>query len=398
MNINLINDLNLTPSHQSQSVETDVIASDSDGFQQLLQQSEKQSQQGKKIINAELNVIDDTHEDHDADMIIMAINPFYIQTIEQEKQDVVSAAQNSEAKTKPNLSITNPLNTAILEADVFDNLSSETLINDQPTQLLASIYDSENLINKATQQTDAMPLSDNHQAIATDLVHKKATRIKNDVSNTHFNQTNNPQNASDIRQKAMADQTPFITNNDDQGAILHINPESALTTHANGQNALLPSANASTTSATLNMSMQANTTQWQNSLTEQIIMFNRQGIQSANINLHPQELGSLHIKLAMSDDKMNLHMMAAHGVVKGLLESALPFLKTSLAEQGITLEQADIGDFSMMSDSQQSAMYQQTQHNQSHSALTLDSETNDINVEQIRVENSPQKSALSIFA
>ncbi|OCG78464.1 hypothetical protein A9G42_03350 [Gilliamella sp. Nev6-6] len=376
MNINLINDLNLTPSHQSQSVETDVIASDNDGFQQLLQQSEKQSQQGKKIINAELNVIDDTHEDHDADMIIMAINPFYIQTIEQEKQDVVSAEQNSEAKNKPNLSITNPLNTAILDADVFDNLSSETLINDQPTQLLASIYDSENLINKAKQQTDVMPLSDNNQSIATDLVHKKATRIKNDVGNTHFNQANN----------------------DDQGAILHINPESALTTHANGQNALVPSVNTSTTSATLNMSMQANTTQWQNSLTEQIIMFNRQGIQSANINLHPQELGSLHIKLAISDDKMNLHMMAAHSIVKGMLESALPFLKTSLADQGITLEQADIGDFSMMSDSQQSAMYQQTKHNQSHNALTLDPETNDINVEQVRVENSPQKSALSIFA
>jgi flagellar hook-length control protein FliK len=376
MNINLINDLNLTPSHQSQSVETDVIASDNDGFQQLLQQSEKQSQQGKKIINAELNVIDDTHEDHDADMIIMAINPFYIQTIEQEKQDVVSAKQNSEAKTKPNLSITNHLNTDILNADLFDNLSSETLINDQPTQLLASIYDSENLINKAKQQTDVMPLSDNNQSIATDLVHKKVTRIKNDVGNTHFNQANN----------------------DDQGAILHINPELPLTTHANGQNVLLPSANASATSVSINMPTQANTMQWQNSLTEQIIMFNRQGIQSANINLHPQELGSLHIKLAMSDDKMNLHMMAAHGVVKGLLESALPFLKTSLADQGITLEQADIGDFSMMSDSQQSAMYQQTKHNQSHNALTLDPETNDINVEQVRVENSPQKSALSIFA
>ncbi|OCG21328.1 flagellar hook-length control protein FliK [Gilliamella sp. App4-10] len=383
MNINLMNDLNLTTTHQSVRVGTD-LTTNNDCFQQLLRLNENQSDQGKKTINGKLTVTDDAHEDndHDVDMFMTTIYPFNVQNYEQEKQALASSQKRSDIPE-------------ILNANSLDNLSSETLMNEQATQLLTSIYDSEDVINKVTSQTEVMSLSNDKKAKKGDLAHKKVASIKGKVNNLHVNQENNAKNASDIMRKLAAHQTPFITNNHNKDGIVHSNQEHSLLTHANGQSLLLSPTNVSATSATLNLPTQP-IMQWQTSLSEQIIMFNRQGIQTAEIKLHPQALGSLHIKLAMNNDKMNLHMMAAHSVVKGMLESALPFLKTSLEDQGIMLEQANIGDFSMMNDSQQSAMHQQAQNNPIPTVQTLDA--SDVGVEQIIVENSAHNSGLSIFA
>ncbi|MWP61880.1 flagellar hook-length control protein FliK [Gilliamella sp. Pas-s25] len=388
MNINLINDLNMTTSHQAKSVETDVMADDNDCFQQqLLRLSENQAEQGEKSVNAKSNVTEDEHEDNDFkdEVLMMSIYPINIQDLDQEKRALVSTAQNSDITTDFNALRTNNLNTHL-----FDHSSSETWANEQATQLLASIYDSEDLTKKVTQQTDVAFLSNDNVA------HKKATSIKGGLNNLYVNQTNNTQDANNITQKLVTTQIQFIANHYDKDAAEHANQEFSLTTNVNGLSSLLSSSNTTATSTTINLSTPVNIAQWQTSLTEQIIMFNRQGIQTADIKLHPQELGSLHIKLAMNDDKMHLHMMAEHSVVKGMLESALPFLRTSLEDQGIMLEQANIGDFSMMNDSQQSAMHQHTKNNPLPTVQTLD--VTDADVEQITVENRSHNSGLSIFA
>ncbi|OCG17093.1 hypothetical protein A9G24_03480 [Gilliamella sp. App6-5] len=389
MNINLINDLNMTTSHQSKSIETDVMADDNDCFQQLLRLSENHVEQGGKSVNAKSNVAEDN--DLKDEVLMMSIYPINIQDFEQEKRALVSTAQNSDITTHLNALRTNNLNT-----NLFDHSSSETWENGQATQLLASIYDSADLMNKVTPQTDVASLTNDNKGIQLNVSHKKAISIKGGLNNLYVNQTNNTQNANDIMQKLATAQTQFIANQCDKDATVHTNQEFSLTTNANGLSSLLSPSNTTATSATINLSTPVNIAQWQTSLTEQIIMFNRQGIQTAEIKLHPQELGSLHIKLAINDDKMNLHMMAAHSVVKGMLESALPFLRTSLEDQGIMLEQANIGDFSMMNDSQQSAMHQQTKNNPLPTVQTLDA--SDVGVEQIIVENSSHNPGLSIFA
>ncbi|NUF27917.1 flagellar hook-length control protein FliK [Gilliamella sp. ESL0254] len=394
MNINLINDLNLTSSRQSELVETDVMANDNDGFQQLLRLNENKTEQGKQTLNTKLDGTDNAHEENgnDVDIVITAIHPFNIATPEQTNLALIGSAQHSDTSIEQN-----SLLTANLHSDLLDNLLTEKPINEQATQLLSSIYDSENLINNVTSQNDVISLTNKKEA-KSGLAHQQVSTIDDDI-NFNANPTSHKQYANNMMHKMATFQSQFITTNRNKDAIMNTNQDSFLTNNTNnGQSLLLSPTHASTTLATtsIHLPTQVNITQWQTSLAEQIIMFNRQSIQTAEIKLHPQELGALHIKLEMNDDKMNLHMMAAHHVVKGMLESALPFLKVSLEDQGITLEQANIGDFSMMNDSPQSAMHQQSQNNQSQKVISLDA--TDEHMEPILLEHRSLRTGLSVLA
>lgn len=392
MNINLINDLNLTASRQSELVETDGMANDNDSFQQLLQLSENQIEQDKQLLNTKLNGKDETHEDNDndANMSFIAIYPFNNVSQEQMHCALLDVAQHSDIEIDQSSSMTANVNT-----DLLGDLSTDTATNEQATKLLSSIYGSENLINKTNSQIDVMSLADDKKEVKLGHTRKQAANIKSEV-NVNINQTKNKQNANDIAQKIDNFQAQLITNNHNRDMTGHHNKELLLIPNTNGQGSLLSPANTTIKPATINLSTQVNSEQWKTSLTEQIVMFNRQNLKTAEIKLQPQELGSLHIKLEINDDKMNLHMMAAHQVVKGMLESALPFLKTSLEHQGITLEQANIGDFSMMNDSQQSAMHQSKKNSQSQREISLD--TTDDNIEPILFENRSLNSAISVLA
>ncbi|WP_245956815.1 flagellar hook-length control protein FliK [Edaphovirga cremea] len=94
--------------------------------------------------------------------------------------------------------------------------------------------------------------------------------------------------------------------------------------------------------------------QWQQALSQQVLMFNRQGQQSAELRLHPQELGALHISLKIDDNQAQLHFASAHGQVRAAIEAAMPHLRTSLAESGIELGQSSVG-------SEPSSQWQQAQ-------------------------------------
>lgn len=83
--------------------------------------------------------------------------------------------------------------------------------------------------------------------------------------------------------------------------------------------------------------------EWQQALSQQVLMFNRQGQQSAELRLHPQELGALHISLKIEDNQAQLHFASAHGQVRAAIEAAMPHLRTSLAESGIELGQSSVG-------------------------------------------------------
>lgn len=392
MNINLINDLNLTASRQSELVETDGMANDNDHFQQLLQFSEDQIGQDKKIINTKSNGENEEQadNDNDANMPFIAIYPFNNAPQEQMHCALLDVTQHSDIEIDQS-----SLMTANVNTDLLGDLSTDTATNEQATKLLFSIYGSENLINKTNSQIDVMSLADDKKEVKLGHTRKQATNIKGEV-NVNINQTKNKQNASDINQRIDNFQAQLTTNNHGQDMTGHHNKELLLTPNTNGQSSLLSPANTTVKPATINLSTQVNSEQWKTSLTEQIVMFNRQNLKTAEIKLQPKELGSLHIKLEINDDKMNLHMMAAHQVVKGMLESALPFLKNSLEHQGITLEQANIGDFSMMNDSQQSAMHQSKKNSQSQREISLD--TTDDNIEPILFENRSLNSAISVLA
>lgn len=91
------------------------------------------------------------------------------------------------------------------------------------------------------------------------------------------------------------------------------------------------------------LNAQLGSPEWQQALSQQVLMFHRNGQQSAELRLHPQELGALQITLQLDDKQAQLHIASAHGQVRAAVEAAMPQLRHALAESGINLGQSSVG-------------------------------------------------------
>ena len=400
MSINLIGNLNLMPVHQSEVVTKDTINNDSNLFEQLLLLSEQYSHPANKPTQSKSRDIDNEEfDDNNATDNELTIGgyPVAVEYFEREKlasinATEINAIENRYIPTNSFSPPTNKINSELLEDNLLTNLPTNLLDSEPANEV---IHDKESVINSITQQNNFMSLFEAKRQADSAFINHKKTEINHNTSNYLFNSSNNLSSISDVMSKVVSPQTDFAMNVRSNDAITPIHQASSLSPMTN-EPSLLSSANSTVTPYTMDLSTPVDVAQWQKSLTQHIMMFNRQGMQTAEIKLHPQELGSLHIKLAMTDDNINLHMMAAHNMVKGLLESAIPFLRTSLQEQGFTLQQTDISDFSMMSDGEQSAMHHQNNHRQQSNAVV--SNTVDKITEQSNNEKHIIKSGLSVFA
>lgn len=101
-------------------------------------------------------------------------------------------------------------------------------------------------------------------------------------------------------------------------------------------------ASTSTTPSTPMLNAQLGSSEWQQALSQQIVMFSRNGQQNAELRLHPQDLGAIQISLTLDKDQAQLNMVSSHSQVRAALEAALPQLKTALAESGINLGQSNV--------------------------------------------------------
>lgn len=95
------------------------------------------------------------------------------------------------------------------------------------------------------------------------------------------------------------------------------------------------------------LNAQLGSPEWQQALSQQVLMFHRNGQQSAELRLHPQELGALQITLKLDDQQAHLHIASANGQVRAAVEAAMPQLRHALAESGISLGQSSVGGESM---------------------------------------------------
>ena len=100
--------------------------------------------------------------------------------------------------------------------------------------------------------------------------------------------------------------------------------------------------------------------EWQQSLSQHVTLFTHQGQQSAELRLHPQDLGQVHISLKLDDNLAQLQMVSPHSHVRAALEAALPMLRTQLAESGIQLGQSNISSESFAGHQQSSGQQQQS--------------------------------------
>lgn len=409
-----INPFSITPLISSQLLElndNNLSVIESDFFQQLLQFNDNEKPQLDKQDNEDVADLLPTlkeeksnkEDKNDSDALItLFVPPLLNSQLEQPSTLLIAKEQLTEQteqidNNKPLLETNLKKIDRLLEVNPSEadkqlidlDIDRDIAFDNKASEILTSINNSEQLITKTNEHND------NNLLPTKNIEHQttKSTNLFETVKTEQISQESHPKNIETSVVNTVLEQS--INDNHSDSNITNSHQESTLlTTVVNSQ---VPSPSSpSVAVAQLNMTlpMPMDIAKWQASLNEQISLITRQGIQNAEIKLHPEELGSLHIKLAMIDEKMDLHMTVAHNVVKSVLELALPQLRTSLEEQGITLQQTNISDSSMMDDSKQSASYRQKQ--QFEPELFLDDE------KQAKQESSHNtdviQSGLSIFA
>lgn len=103
---------------------------------------------------------------------------------------------------------------------------------------------------------------------------------------------------------------------------------------------------------------QLGTPEWQQNVSQHITLFTRQGQQTAELKLHPENLGQVNITLKIDDNQAQIQMVSPHSHVRAALEAAIPTLRTQLADNGIQLAQSNVSSESFAGQQQQSAFGQ----------------------------------------
>ncbi|MEH3776574.1 flagellar hook length control protein FliK [Enterobacter asburiae] len=146
------------------------------------------------------------------------------------------------------------------------------------------------------------------------------------------------------------------------------------------------------------LSQPLGTHEWQQSLSQHITLFTKQGQQTAELRLHPEDLGQVQISLKLDDNQAQLQMVSAHSHVRAALEAALPVLRTSLAENGIQLAQSSVSSESFAGQ-QQSSSQQQHQASRSGNTGSFNEESDELLPVPAALQSAARgNSAVDIFA
>ncbi|ALZ95967.1 flagellar hook length control protein FliK [Leclercia adecarboxylata] len=146
------------------------------------------------------------------------------------------------------------------------------------------------------------------------------------------------------------------------------------------------------------VSAQLGSNEWQQTVSQHITLFTRQGQQSAELRLHPEDLGQVQITLKLDDNQAQLQMVSGHSHVRAALEAALPVLRTQLAENGIELTQSNISSENFNGQQQASSQHQQ-QTARSGNAAGFDEENDELLAVPASLQSAARgNNAVDIFA
>lgn len=136
------------------------------------------------------------------------------------------------------------------------------------------------------------------------------------------------------------------------GAVLPTHPMNAAAQGPAGVSA----SNTPTPVTTPSLTPEVGSSEWGKALGQQMIQMGHAGHQVAELQLNPPGLGPLKITLSMNDQQIQAMFVSAHSSVRAAVEAALPQLRTTLADSGISL-----GNTSVSSDSQQQTAFAHSQ-------------------------------------
>lgn len=375
---NLVGASTLT-SNQSNQYQSDPTTTDDEQFKRLLQINEKsQVEKGDERLsetkkNKQSSINDDVLYVNDMAMLINAIS---VATVNQPDFQVNSSSELPLTLLNQEQLV---VDTIIDEEDLLLNQPEDDgFVNDQLT---------DNLLSNSSKT-----LVDRRQGKPKILEQKKPSGTTKALSNNMMssNQISNAANQPNLNQTFKVNDISLNQWQSDSTTNHHL-LQSAIANNTTSIQSVVTNS-----PVIISLPVAVDQPQWQESLAQQIILFKRHNIEQAEIRLNPEELGSLQIKLSMHDGKMQLHMAAAVGVVKGILESALPYLRTSLAEQGIELQQTEVTDFTTMMENDQSSQFQQ-QFSASHQDTVNILSNNEVLLDPTLPKPNNQE-GLSVFA
>lgn len=171
-------------------------------------------------------------------------------------------------------------------------------------------------------------LKDAHASLASSESPKRTTTVEQ----------------SDDSSAKFATTSPLIANErNSQESPLISGSQSAPTPHISLTPPVQSTLAASAATPTQQLTAPFGSPQWQDDLSQQVVMFTRNGQQNVELRLNPQELGPLHISLKIDDNQAQIHLASANNQVRSALEAALPHLRNAMAESGINLGQSSVG-------------------------------------------------------
>ncbi|MGJ0479500.1 flagellar hook-length control protein FliK [Pantoea agglomerans] len=304
-------------------------------------------------------------------------------------ENIKAGSKSADDKDKPDvapLSATDMQNVqalfAMLPGAVMPTATLSTPVSSEAGELIAQTDTGRKSQTSLTQLlSNAQPShaegDDEKADVRSDGQSKPAVTTAASQSNTAAQSaTSNGLTLDSSFQQALSN----MVKQDDQGAIKASASDSTINAIPVATASSLPapvtaSATISTPS-TPTLNSQLGSDEWQQALSQQIVMFTRNGQQNAELRLHPADLGAIQISLKLDNDQAQINLVSGHSHVRAALEAAIPQLRSALAESGINLGESQVSSDSS-AQGQQFQQQQEARRDGQHGrfSLTQDSDT-----------------------
>ena len=87
---------------------------------------------------------------------------------------------------------------------------------------------------------------------------------------------------------------------------------------------------------------QLGTPRWQHELGQRLVTLAGQGVREVRLQLHPEHLGPLEVRITLHDSQVGLWFGAQHVETRDALEQSLPRLREMFAQGGLTMADASV--------------------------------------------------------
>jgi flagellar hook-length control protein FliK len=154
--------------------------------------------------------------------------------------------------------------------------------------------------------------------------------------------------------------------------------------------AALANAAAPEAASTASLAPDVGSSEWGKSLGQQIVHMGKAGQPLAELQLNPPGLGPLKVTLSMNDQQMQASFVSGHASVRAAIEAALPQLRNTLADSGISL-----GNTSVSAESQQQQAFTDRSNEQASQRSYRNNSVPDAPAPAARLVEPPAQQRLS---